>query len=145
MHRACWLLGLVVLASVCEADPLMPEKSGEKSMTQVTGTVTYRERIALPPTAVVTVRLVDVSRADAPALVLGEQVIQASGKQVPFAFELSYDPAKIEGNHTYAVQARIEDDGKLRFINDTRYAVITGGAPTHVDMVLKAVGGAAPK
>jgi putative lipoprotein len=111
----------------------------------VTGTVAYRERIALPPSAVVKVQLVDVSRADAKAVVLGEHVIEAKGRQVPFAFEIPYDPAKIEVNHSYAVQARIEDAGQLRFISDQRYAVITNGAPTKVDLLLKAVGGSAPK
>jgi putative lipoprotein len=83
---------------------------------------------------------VDVSRADAPAIVLGEQVTHAAGKQVPFAFEIQFDPATIEANHSYAVQARIEQDGKLRFISDRHYAVITRGAPTRVDIVLRSVG-----
>jgi putative lipoprotein len=96
-------------------------------------------------TAAIKVQLVDVSRADAPAVVLGEQIIQAGGKQVPFAFAISYDPARIEANRSYAVQARIEDDGKLRFISDQHYGVITRGAPVHVDMVLKAVGGPMPR
>ncbi|MGW8186713.1 MAG: YbaY family lipoprotein [Desulfobacterales bacterium] len=106
---------------------------------RVTGTVTYLERVALPPTAVIKVQLVDVSRADAPAVALGEQIISTGGKQVPFFFEIPYDPAKIEANHTYAVQARIEEDGRLRFINDQRYSVITRNAPMHVDMVLRPV------
>jgi putative lipoprotein len=109
-------------------------------MVKVTGTVTYRERVALPPTAVITVRLVDVSRADAPAIVLGEQLMQAAGRQVPFPFEIPYDPARIEANYSYAVEARIEQDGKLRFISDRHYAVITRGAPTRVDIVLRSVG-----
>ncbi len=108
---------------------------------RVTGTVAYRERIALPPTAVIKVQLVDVSRADAPAVVLGEQLIEAGGRQVPFAFEIPYDPAQIDQRYTYAVQARIENDGQLLFINDQRYAVITRGAPTEVAMMLRAVGG----
>jgi len=82
----------------------------------------------------------DVSRADAKAVVLGEQVIEPEGKQVPFAFEIAYDPARIQANHTYAVQARIEDGGQLRLISDQRYAVITRGAPTTVEIVLKPVG-----
>jgi len=119
---------------------------GEGAATaRVTGTVTYRQRVALAPTAVVKVQLIDVSRADASAIVLGEQIIQADGKQAPFAFEIPYDSARIEANHSYAVAARIEDGGQLRFINDQRYAVITRGAPTHVDMVLRAVGGSAPR
>jgi putative lipoprotein len=59
---------------------------------------------------------------------------------VPFSFEIQFDPAKIEANYSYAVQARIEEDGKLRFVSDRHYAVITRGAPTHVDMVLRSVG-----
>jgi len=114
---------------------------GGVAPAKVTATVSYRERSALPPTALIKVQLVDVSRADAPAVVLGEQVLQAEGRQVPFAFVIPYDPATIEANHTYAVQARIEVDGALRFINDQRYAVLTRGAPSHVDMLLKGVGG----
>ena len=41
----------------------------------VTGSVRYRERIALPPGATVTERLQDVSRADAPAEVLTKRVV----------------------------------------------------------------------
>jgi putative lipoprotein len=91
------------------------------------------------------VQLADVSRADAKAIVLGEQTILASGRQVPFEFEIAYDPSGIEANHTYTVQARIEEGGQLRFISDQHYAVITRGAPAHVDMVLRSVGALAPK
>jgi putative lipoprotein len=122
----------------CATTSVVPDGVGA-APAKVTGTVTYRERIALPPTAVIKVQLVDVSRADAPAVVIGEQVIPAEGKQVPLAFEIAYDSTRIEANHTYAVQARIEVDGQLRFINDQRYAVITRGAPTHVEMVLRSV------
>jgi putative lipoprotein len=131
-------LSLVGWLAACSTTSAVPAGGGA-SVTKVTGTVTYRERIALPPTAVIKVQLVDVSRADAPAIVLGEQVTHAAGKQVPFAFEIPFDPASIEANHSYAVQARIEKDGKLRFISDRHYAVITRGAPTHVDMVLRSV------
>ena len=37
----------------------------------VSGTATYRERMALPPDAVLEVKLQDVSLADAPAVELG--------------------------------------------------------------------------
>jgi putative lipoprotein len=132
-------LSLVGLLAACSSTNAVPAGGGT-SVARVTGTVAYRERVALPPTAVIKVQLVDVSRADAPAIVLGEQITQAAGKQVPFAFEIQFDPARIEANYSYAVQARIEQDGKLRFISDRHYAVITRGAPTHVDMVLRSAG-----
>lgn len=122
----------------CATTRVVPEGVGT-APAKVTGTVTYRERIALPPTAVIKVQLVDVSRADAPAVVIGERLVHPGGQQVPFPFEIAYDSAKIEANHSYAVQARIEVDGQLRFINDQRYAVITRGAPVHVEMLLRSV------
>lgn len=131
-------LTALVLAG-CTATSVVPEGGGAVT-AKVTGTVTYRERVALPATAVIKVQLVDVSRADAPAVVMGEQVMAANGGQVPLAFEIAYDPTKIEANHSYAVQARIEDEGRLRFISDRRYAVITRGSPVHVDIVLRTVG-----
>jgi len=127
-----------LLLAGCSTPGIVPDGGGAGAA--VTGTVAYRERIALPPTAVIKVQLVDVSRADAPAVVLGEQLIEAGGRQVPFAFEIPYDPTRIDQRYTYAVQARIEDGGQLLFINDQRYAVITRGAPTQVAMMLRAAG-----
>ena len=111
------------------------------AMATVTGTITYRERIALTPNAVVEVKLLDVSRADAPAITVGEQIIENPG-QVPIAFEIEYDPADIDQRFTYAIGARITESGELAFINDTSYQVITRDNPTHVDMVLVRVSGA---
>ena len=107
--------------------------------SQVTGSATYRERIALPPTAVVIVRLVDVSLADAPSVLVTEQVIRTEGLQVPFEFALGYDPSHILPSHTYAVQVRIEDRGKLLFISDKMNPVITRDAPARVDIVLRRI------
>lgn len=94
----------------------------------IRGEVWYRQRIALPPSAVVTVQLLDVSRADAKATVLASQTLGAD-HPAPLAFELHYDPARIDGRMSYALQARIEDGNRLRFINTERVAVLTRGAP----------------
>ncbi|WP_172380323.1 YbaY family lipoprotein [Vibrio sp. Vb339] len=91
----------------------------------ISGTVSYRERIALPENAVVTVTLEDISLADAPSTVIATQEFTTDGKQVPFAFELSYDNDKIKANHRYNIRASIHVDGKLRFTTDTIKSVIT--------------------
>ena len=97
----------------------------------VTGTITYVEKIALPSEGVaVTVKIEDVSRADAPAVTIGQQVIENPEQQVPIPFEIEYNPADIDERYVYALRARIEVDGKLWFINSSRYAVITRGNPT---------------
>lgn len=94
----------------------------------VTGSIAYRERIALPPTAQIEVKLDDVSLADAPANNMATQSFASGGKQVPFAFSLTVDRADIDPRHSYAVSARITDaEGKLMFITDTRNAVTFDG------------------
>ncbi|AIV04998.1 MULTISPECIES: YbaY family lipoprotein [Vibrio] len=115
----------------CQTSQTTEMESAEASMKTITGTVAYRERIALPPHAVVTVALEDVSLADAPAKVLAKQTFETEGKQVPLAFELSYNSNDIKPNHRYSLRARIEVDGKLRFINDTSIPVITDTEQTH--------------
>ena len=94
------------------------------TVATVTGTITYRERIALTPNAAVEIKLQDVSRADAPAVTMGEQIIENPG-QVPIAFEIEYDPADIDDRFTYAIGVRITESAELTFINDTRYQIIT--------------------
>lgn len=94
-----------------------PSAAAEKA---VRGEVTYRERIALPPGAVLSVQLADVSLADAPAKIIGEQTIKPAG-QVPISFEIKFDPSVIRSQMTYALQARITVDGKLMFISDVRH------------------------
>lgn len=111
----------------------------DKAFPEITGTVTYRERIALPATAVVMVRLLDASRQDVAAVLIGEQLIPTQGRQVPFRYAIPYDPDAIDARGRYIVQARIEDRGRLRFVTDRAYAVITQQGGTRADLVLKAV------
>ena len=79
-----------------------------------------------------------MSLQDAPSVTLGEVTLVGPG-QVPIEFEIRYDPSVIEDWRTYAVQATIYERGQLMFINTSAYDVITGGNPTHVDMVLDMV------
>src|SRR5262245_7186401 len=86
------------------------------------GEVFYLQRMALPPTATLSVSLQDVSLADAPARELARQHGPIEG-QVPLSFRLDYDPTKVQPNYSYAVSARIELDGKLMFISTERHSV----------------------
>ena len=58
---------------------------GGAMRSTVRGTITWRERIALPPGAVLEVELVDISRADAPAEPIAATRVEVQG-QVPIAF-----------------------------------------------------------
>ena len=120
------VFALSMITSVCLA-------GGEPA--SVTGTVTYRERMALTPEAVVEVQLLDVSIADASAKTIASQTIKPE-HQVPIPFELVYDPDEIDARMTYAVRATIRDGGRLMFTTDRSYRVLTRGYPNHVELVL---------
>ena len=107
-------------------------------MRQVTGEVFYRERIAMPEGATVTVRLVDVSLQDVGAELLDEQVISEPGN-VPVAFILEVDPALIVEENSYAVEAAITGPaGELLWINDTTMPVLTQGFPDEIEVLVVA-------
>lgn len=105
----------------------------------VTGKVTYRIRKALPPEAVIKVQLVDITLAGEPAKLLGEQTIEAKGRQVPFAYKIPYDPKAIVPKHRYQVSALITVGGEVWLMTDTAVRVITGGNPKRRDIVVKPV------
>ena len=110
--------------------------SGKAPNASVTGSVTYRERLALTEGARLVVELRDVSYADAAAPLIAHQTISNPG-QVPIKFKVEYNRDDIDPRNTYSIQARIvESDGRLAFTNDTAYEVITGGNPNRVDMLL---------
>jgi putative lipoprotein len=90
------------------------------------GEVVYLQRIALPPSAHLNVKLQDVSLADAPAIALAEYDGPITG-QVPIPYRLTYDPADLKAGHRYAVSARIEAEGHLLFVNTEQHAVQLDG------------------
>ena len=110
-----------------------------QSSPMITGTVTYRVRMALPANAAIDVRLEDVSRADAPAVIVAENIFAAGGKQVPISFQLPYSPGDIQAGHRYQVRAQIMVEDKLLFVTTKAYPVLTSGAPSMVNMVLQPV------
>lgn len=139
MRRQHRVVGLILIALLA-----LPAVAGAQGQPAVTGTVIYLERIMLPPSAVVTVQLQDIARADAPATVLAEQKIDTAGNGPPYAYSLSYDPAQIVDSGRYSVRAEIRDGGQLLFTSTTAYPVITGGNPTSdVEVLVEQVSGGA--
>ncbi len=106
------------------------------------GSAAYRERIALPPDAVFEAVLQDISRADAPAEVLGRAKIDPAG-QPPFRFEIAYDDAAVQPRRRYAVRATVMHQGRLLFTTDRAYPVLAGGAAP-LEMLLVAAGAGRP-
>jgi putative lipoprotein len=101
----------------------------------VTGTVSYRERIALPPDAVVLVQLRDVSLMDVAAKLISEQIIKPE-HSVPIPFSLPYAPQDIDERMTYSVFATIRSGDRLLFVSDRSYQVLTRGHSDYIDLIL---------
>ena len=102
----------------------------------IQGTATYRERMALPPTAVFEATLEDVSRADAAAETIGGTRLTSPGNP-PIKFAITYDPARVLADHRYVVRARILVNDQLLFSSDTATPVITHGSPTTVSIMMR--------
>ena len=139
------LPALLVALTACQSESGSPRNgsvvtteitSGKRPNASVSGSATYRERLALTPGAKLEVQLRDTSLQDAAAPLIAQQVIENPG-QVPIEFKVEYNRDDINSRNTYSIQARIvESDGRLAFTNDTAYDVITGGNPRQVDMTL---------
>ena len=125
-------LSLMTDGGVYEFEPLNNE-------SKITGTITYRQRIALTPAASVEVNLLDVSLADAPATSIASLQLIPAGKQVPIPFELQYDAQRINSGHRYAIRVEVFEGRTLRFTNTQVYQVITQGKPKSVDIVVQPV------
>ncbi len=94
------------------------------------GTVSYRERIALPSNASITVKLFDASVAETSATPISETTFSSNNRQVPIPFELGYNRNQIDLNRRYSLRAEITIDGKLAWTTDTNVGVLTQGNPT---------------
>lgn len=109
----------------------------------LSGTATYRERIALLPSAVFEATLEDVTRADATAEVIGRYAAGPAG-QVPIPFSIPYDPARIQPGRRYAVRARILVDERPMFVTAESQPVLAPGTPDRVMLVLRRATASAP-
>jgi putative lipoprotein len=117
------LAALMLMAgSACTAPP--------PATVSVDGLVVQRSRNALPPGTVVNVRLLDVSRADAPSVMLAEQRIELGNRQLPVPFALSVAADRLDPRMSYAVAADARLDGQLLMFSTNRHPVLTRGAPS---------------
>lgn len=93
----------------------------------LSGTVTYRERIALPPGAVVEVSLLDVSLADAPSRTIARTRI-VTRRQVPIPYRLRLNDAVVRPGRRYALRAEIRVRGQLWFTTMEHHTALVPGA-----------------
>ena len=105
--------------------------------TTIKGCAFYLERIALPENAVFEATLEDVSLMDVPAITLGSNVIESFA--IPVNFSIQYNSDEIKQGHRYNVRGKITVDGRLIFITDTAYPVLTGQERAELKLRMKRV------
>lgn len=93
---------------------------------EIQGNVWFKERIALPKNAMLTVQVKDVSLMDVPAVVIAE--IEREGVMTPAPFQFVINRDQFEEGHTYAIGAQINLNGKLMFINTQSYKIDLGSS-----------------
>ncbi len=130
-------VALLVTTIAAFASGCAPSR-GPRGSANLSGTITYRERIALPPNARVEVQLVDATDENVPSPLVAERLIDTPG-QIPIAFSLAYDPASIRASHTYALRVRIRVDQDIWFASPFDVRVLTAGNPTQVELQLNRV------
>jgi putative lipoprotein len=96
------ICGIVAPNKVATAEPVQTT-----AMFEVTGQITYRERIAIPPQSVAVVTLRDVTVENAASTVIAEQRIDLAGRQIPIAFRLTVLRSKLQPQRKYSVRGTI--------------------------------------
>jgi putative lipoprotein len=127
-----------LVATACATETRAP-----RDQATVNGTITYRERVALPETARVELQILDVTDEDAEPTLVSEKRMDAPG-QVPIAFSIGYDPRSIDANHTYALRVKIRVGDELWFASPFDVRVLTAGNPSHAELQLDRISAGVP-
>jgi uncharacterized lipoprotein YbaY len=104
----------------------------------ITGTLTFREKIALGGRATAVVSVVDMVAGANAGVIVGQQRIDRLG-EVPVPFSVPFDIRRIDPKHPYGLFAALID-GPKSWQNRQGIAVLTGGPTTGVDAILPLVG-----
>ena len=136
-RKAYWtaMLSISLALGACSSGTDSPPAEAQGATLTVSGSVAYRERIALPAGSRVEIVLTDVSLADVAATEITRQSLVTEGQQVPIAFELQANRSDLRDGMRYAVHAEIRDPGeRLMWTTDTVYPVVPATPGSTLDM-----------
>jgi putative lipoprotein len=141
LRPSVFLLFVAVTSTLAGVVPAAGPGIG--NVETIEGSIWYRERIALPPSAEIRVLLEDVARMDVPADVIAITRVEPQGGP-PWAFSLTFDPEKLQERGRYIVRVRIEDAGRLLFINTESTPAFDRDPETPMDIRVSRVPNARP-
>lgn len=103
----------------------------DEASERVTGTLSYRQRIALPADAVVHLTLKSTVGG-----FLAAHAIPTQGRQVPIPFRICFLKSDVVPGHTYKLEATVVADGERLFHVPDGVPVITQGNPLDVQITM---------
>ncbi|MEW6996688.1 YbaY family lipoprotein [Colwelliaceae bacterium BS250] len=112
LKRLCLSVLIFLTLNACDSASVTPDTSTKTNTQILEGKVYYRERILLPPGAVLEVTLEDVSKMDV-ASVLISSVKQPLKGAPPYTFNLDYNAELIKPNMRYGLRAKVTLSNKL--------------------------------
>lgn len=112
------------------------EVAAAASTSRLSGSATYREKIALSPTARFEATLEDVSRPESPEVV--SSVRMENIGQPPIKFKIEYDKSDIIKSRPYVVRATIRDHGDQLLFTSSK-PVLTQGHGSKASILLSLV------
>lgn len=141
-HLSSWTI--LLAAAFCAPAIALPAdtpaaKSEIREFIVVEGSVAFASASALPPHALLSVRVEDVSRADAPAQLIGEFKQPLGAQRSPIPFLIKVPAQLIDARHSYSVRATLNWDGKLQFTSTRHNPVLTRGAGNTVEVQMEAI------
>lgn len=132
------ILAAVAGLALCGCGHL--ELAPEGALPRVlTGTVDLGDGAALPPDAVVTVRVVEPPRIGQAQHVYGSQTIRNPGSS-PVAFRIEYQAEDDVLNRGLIIEARVSWGGRMRYYNMNGYAFNLRNATEPHRIAVNAVG-----
>jgi uncharacterized lipoprotein YbaY len=99
-------LVVLVACPIATYTGVVSGRAGQASPLTITGSLTYRARLTLPPESSAVVELRDAA-APPGTPVVAEQRIDLKGRQIPIGFELVVDRAKLAVDKRYVVRGGI--------------------------------------
>ncbi len=132
-----FLSGAIVAVALigCSETATNQAAEGIQNVSVVSGTITYRDRSALPDNALITVVLADASVSNKPAKIISQIIFPAGQTQAPFQFRLPYTQSQIVNAKRIIVTAEIELDNQLLYTNSNVNEVLTNNK-NQVSLVL---------
>lgn len=121
------LISLTVAA--CDSDSA--QRTLKQQQLNISGQISYRERIALPKKSQLIIKLENITSAQKNGEIIAEKTISLGNRQVPIDFQLQVFKDQLNKDENYALRASIQDkNGELLWTTDELNLV-----PTDTDKV----------